>query len=98
MNEKKYVNQCLESLLEYGHLKSGSATAGIAKQVLSKGLKSLTNPQQTVIDKLLNRHCSLCGEKIPLCELTVYITDNPIICSDCRHTAREYELRLPRIN
>lgn len=94
--KEKFIKQALEQLLEAGLLKPCTTANGIAKRVLTSGLKGLSNRQFAVIDSLLDKKCSQCKEKIPLSQLYACITDNPIICADCRYTAQKYDLQLPR--
>ena len=61
---------------------------GIAKQMLDKGYKSLSEKQKYVFDRMINNHtvneCQRCGIDIPWCEMLAAL-DNGGLCNYCQH-------------
>jgi hypothetical protein len=67
----------------------GAAVTGIAKQIVSKGVESLSEPQiKTFIEFGLSKenyveYCDRCAEDIPWSEMLFALDDE--YCSYCRH-------------
>lgn len=55
---REYLQQCIEE----GALQGPAL--GIAKQVLTRGLKSLSEKQQAVFDRYIAPPCTRCGETL----------------------------------
>lgn len=79
-----YVSELLQ-----GNYIEGPAVVGIAKQIVSKGVESLSDPQiNTFIDFGLSKgnfvkYCDRCAEDIPWSEMLSALDDH--YCAYCRH-------------
>ena len=81
------ISELLEDLVRYGHLYG--AAEGIAKQVISRGLGSLSDKQREVFDKYIKQpyfkeHCERCHSSIPGSELYA-AWENGGYCGWCSH-------------
>jgi hypothetical protein len=77
----------LEYLLEHEHIAPGTAAAGITRQVIEQGERSLTEQQRTVFERYvvrqyLEEQCGRCGGDIPYGELESAL-DNGGFCDWC---------------
>ena len=84
-NEEKIMD-LLRQLIASGRL--SEKEAGIAKQALEKGIKSLSEKQRYVLEKAIENNivqkCKQCGGDIPLDE-GLEASENGGLCSDCIH-------------
>ncbi|WP_036487100.1 hypothetical protein [Myxosarcina sp. GI1] len=85
--EENEINELLELLVDNGHLE-GSAL-GITKQVIDRGVNSLSSKQKYVFEnKVLKNYviesCSICGGGISWSEMYQAI-ENEGICGYCEH-------------
>jgi hypothetical protein len=79
------LNEVLQHLVESGSLEGPAK--GIARQVIARGEKSLSERQEWVFNsqvraRYLYRTCRLCEELIPLPEVTASL-DNGDLCASC---------------
>ncbi len=83
-DESLLDKEALEFLVKY-HL--GDAAAGITRQVIGKGLNSLSEPQlyvfkTEVVDEWLIRKCKRCQNNVPGHDL-IGVWENDGYCSYC---------------
>jgi len=83
---KDYLKQVIEL---YG---IGEVAKGITKQVISKGLDSLSDKQsfifqKEILDIYTQKECVFCNTDIPWCEMQANIPkdEEDGLCSYCRH-------------
>jgi hypothetical protein len=84
-DERAELNEVLQQLVDSGALEGPAK--GIARQVIARGEKSLSERQEWVFQtqvrsKYLYRTCRLCEELIPLPEVTAAL-DNGELCASC---------------
>jgi hypothetical protein len=84
-DERAELNAFLQHLLDSGSLEGPAA--GIARQVMARGEKSLSERQEWVFDtqvraKYLYRTCRLCENLIPLGEVPAAL-ENGDLCASC---------------
>ncbi|MDT8448432.1 MAG: hypothetical protein RRB13_16190 [bacterium] len=81
------LSSFVSDLLEGGYLEG--AAAGIAKQVVDRGLESLSEKQRDVFEaqviaKYGNQYCKKCNSKLELYEIYEAMTEDGL-CGSCAH-------------
>jgi hypothetical protein len=82
----------LRSLISYGDFSSNATTLGITKQVISKGLKSLTEKQSSAFETLVlkpytRKLCPNCSCRIPWSEMFETVVEG----GECRECKRIFD-------
>ncbi len=87
MEQDHAQQEILKVLVEQGALKDPAL--GIAKQVLDKGVDSLSGKQQyvydTIIAKRFKMECSLCHEDMETNDIPFALMEGDRLCGHCRH-------------
>lgn len=87
------LNEFLEWLINTGELRD--AALGVTRQVIDRGIESLTAKQKEVFDvHVLGTHiienCERCSHSIPMSEM-VAAKDNGGLCGYCEHMVSKNE-------